>query len=764
MHFAANEEVGLAVFQESNDALIVFDLERLTIVTANPACLRLARTELNRLAGRRVTDFIRSNSGQLASQLAQSLNRTNFFHSREGYSWQTDGWPAIPLNITISRIHTKPQPFGLLVLRDVSEREHAIRELNREVAFRRAVVEHAADGICVFHRIAEPPFVRFTVWNKRLADISGMNIEDVNRCGGLPAVPYGEPVPHGGETWVQRMLDGSDRRGEEWCLALPDGRQRVVAVSASTLSAEGDQARILAIVQDVTERKQAEEALRASEERFRALVESVPDGIFVQTDGRFSFLNDPAIRLLGAVRSDQLLGTLVAERLPPDVRDRVQARLRGEPAPSPAAPPDEARWLRLDGSPLEAEYSAVPFVSAGRPGTLVIFRDIAGRKRQEEWLLRSQKLESLGDLASGIAHDFNNILYAIHGYSEVARLDLPASHPALASLDEISKGCLRAADLVRQILAFSRPQQLQRKPTELQPLVEEVMRLLRPTLPATLELRSRFAPDVPAILADPGQLHQAIINLATNAAHAIGLKNGWIEFRLETVEVQADQPPVAPGLRPGQYACLAVADNGCGMDDATQARIFNPYFTTKPLGRGTGLGLAVVLGIVKRHEGTLTVDSRPGAGSTFRLYFPATQLVPETPVRAPGPPATRGVRVLYVDDEEPLVFLAKRMLQRLGYVVTGFTNPVQAAREFAERPHDFDALVTDLAMPEMNGFELIESVQCVRPDLPIVLTSGYVRDEDREAAQRLGVRGLILKPDTVDELGVTLSRLLTAGA
>jgi PAS domain S-box-containing protein len=761
MHFAANEEVGLAVFRESNDALIVFDLERLTIVTANPACLRLARTELNRLEGRSVIDFIHSSSGELASQLAHSLNQTHFFHSREGYQWKTAGLPAVPLNITISRIHTKPQPFGLLVLRDVSEREQAIRELNREVAFRRAVVEHAADGICVFHRIVEPPFARFTVWNNRMAAITGLGLEDVNRGGGLNAVPYGEKVPHGEETWVQRMLDGCDRRGEEWCLALPDGRQRVMAVSTSTLIAEGSQARILAIVQDVTERKQAEEALRAGEERFRALVESVPDGIFVQTDGRFAFLNDNAIRLLGAVRPDQLLGTLVSERLHPDFRDRLQARLRGAPATFPAGPPDEARWLRLDGSPLEAEYSAVPFVSEGRPGNLVIFRDIAGRKRQEEWQLRSQKLESLGDLASGIAHDFNNILYAIHGYAEVARLDLPAVHPALASLDEIAKGCIRAADLVRRILAFSRPQQLQRKPTELQPLVEEVMRLLRPSLPATLELRSCFAPDVSAVLAEPGQLHQALLNLGANAAHAIGLEGGWIEFRLEAVEIQDDQPPVAPGLQPGRYACLSVADNGCGMDEATQARIFNPYFTTKPLERGTGLGLAVVLGIVKRHEGTIVVESQPGVGSTFRLYFPATNLVPETPAREPCPPAMQpGTRVLYVDDEAPLVLLAKRMLQHLGYVVTGFTNPVQAAREFAKRPHDFDALVTDLAMPGMNGFELIKSIQGIRPDLPIVMTSGYVRDEDRDTAQRLGVRGLILKPDTVDELGLTLSRLL----
>jgi len=364
-------------------------------------------------------------------------------------------------------------------------------------------------------------------------------------------------------------------------------------------------------------------------------------------------------------------------------------------------------------------------------------------------------------LSGGIAHDFNNILSAMSGYVELARLELPSGHPVQESLNYIAKGCVRATELVRRIVAFSHAQETRQEALCLQPAVEETLKLLRSTLPATLELRTHFQPDLPPVSIQSSQLHQIVVNLATNAAYAVGSQSGWIEFRLEGVTVDEQLQASAPGLPPGRHVCLSVRDNGCGMDRPTQAKIFDPFFSTKPFGQGTGLGLAVVHGIVQSCGGAIVVDSQPGVGTAFRLFFPVVEHPSEKPVpAAKAIPVGRGAHVLYVDDEEPLVFLAKRMLQRLGYIVTGFTDPAGAVQAFQSRPHDFDAVITDLSMPGMSGYDLAKKILEIRPDMPIVMTSGYVRPEDQEAALGLGIRALIFKPNTVDELASAVDRIL----
>jgi|GEM_PF-2734017 len=389
------------------------------------------------------------------------------------------------------------------------------------------------------------------------------------------------------------------------------------------------------------------------------------------------------------------------------------------------------------------------------------------RRHQEEAQIRSQKLESLGTLAGGIAHDFNNILQAISGNTELARLDLPAEHPVQDSLAEVTKACARARELVQRILTFSRPHEPARRLVALPSVVDEAIKLLRPTLPAMIELRTHFAPSLPPVLADATQVHQILVNLATNAAHAIGRTSGWIDFRLGEFVLTENSTDAAFRLRPGRYVRLAVADSGCGMDRATLERIFDPFFTTKPAGGGTGLGLSVVHGIMRRHEGRIGVDSQPGRGSTFYLDFPVADAgahtVAEHPAASPPPPAAnRGVRILYVDDEEPLVFLATRLLQRAGHAVTGFTDAPRALQEFRVRPGDFDVVITDLAMPKMSGFDLARAVLETRPDVPIIMTSGHVRPEDQAAAQRMGVREIVLKPSVVQQMIEILDKLVTA--
>jgi len=391
---------------------------------------------------------------------------------------------------------------------------------------------------------------------------------------------------------------------------------------------------------------------------------------------------------------------------------------------------------------------------------LEVHSDITARKRAEAIQLRSQKLESLGTLSGGIAHDFNNILLAINGNAKLAVADLAPDHPVQQSLAAIGKAGARAADLVRRILAFSRPQESKREVMQLQPIVEEGLELVRATLPATTEYRTEFAPDLPPVVADATQIHQIIVNLATNASHAIGAKRGLIEVRLEAVDVGEDFAVAVPDLQAGRYVHLNVTDNGCGMDRATAARIFDPFFTTKGVGEGTGLGLSVVHGIIKSHGGAISVYSEPGRGTTFHLYFPASgEAVARVaePVREAQPGHSE--RVLYVDDDEALVMLVTRMLERLGYRVSGYTNPVSALEKFQSNPRDFDAVVTDLSMPGMSGFDVAAAVLAARADTPVVMTSGYVRPEDQERALRMGLRDLILKPDTIEQLGRTLDQV-----
>ena len=386
--------------------------------------------------------------------------------------------------------------------------------------------------------------------------------------------------------------------------------------------------------------------------------------------------------------------------------------------------------------------------------------DITARKRAEHLQLHSQKLEALGTLSGGIAHDFNNLLLAIRGNAKLAIADLPQDHPVQASLNEVERAAARAADLVRQILSFSRQGETRREVAELRPVVEEALKLLRATLPAMIRIVPVFNPDVPSVAVDVTQIHQILMNLATNAAHAIGDVPGQIDVTIDAVKVRPDEIVTATDLHAGHYARITVADNGSGMDRATLERVFDPFFTTKPPGQGTGLGLSVVHGIVRAHAGAVTAYSQPGKGTTFRIYLPAaTAAVEQSPDAAQVPAGGSGEHVLYIDDEESLVFLGQRVLERMGYKVTGFTDPGQALNAFRASPGEFDVVVTDLSMPGMSGFNLSRALLQLRPDVPIVLTTGYVRPEDKETARTIGIRELILKPNTVEELGRTLDRL-----
>jgi PAS domain S-box-containing protein len=390
----------------------------------------------------------------------------------------------------------------------------------------------------------------------------------------------------------------------------------------------------------------------------------------------------------------------------------------------------------------------------------------AARLAIEAQLLQSQKMDALGRLAGGIAHDFNNLLSAILGNAQLAREDVGPTHASVVSLEQIENAGRRAKELVQRILTFSRQQTPHRELLSLQPVVDEVARLLRATIPAGVEVQVVVEPETPMVMADSAQIHQTLLNLGTNAWQAIGGLGGRIELVLQTCEADAELLHVHPSLLPGRYVRITVRDTGIGIDAELQKRIFDPFFTTKPLGEGTGLGLSVVLGIMQSHGGAVTVASEPSRGASFSLYFPAANLRDSTigeDTAEPNKSGGQGERILYIDDEEPLVFLATRLLERAGYLVAGYTKPDEAVAAFKTDPAAFSLIITDLSMPGMSGMEVARQILSVRADAVVVLASGYLRQADVDAALALGIREVVLKPNTVDELAPIVKRLLRGG-
>ena len=514
----------------------------------------------------------------------------------------------------------------------------------------------------------------------------------------------------------------------------------------------------------VSERAQGEEDLRRAnaEMRQQASLLDLAPVLVRDMESRILYWSSGVEKLYGHTK-EEALGRISYECLQtkfPVAREEIEQRLLKE-----GMWEGELVQRARDGSQVViASQWVLHRDTEGKPiRILEMDTDMTARQRAEALQLRSQKLESLGTLSGGIAHDFNNILLAINGNIKLAIADLPAGHAVQQSLGAIEKAGSRATELVRRILAFSRAQELKREVMDLQPVVEEALKLVRATLPATVEFRTEFAAELPPVVADSTQVHQIIVNLATNAAHAIGAKSGLIEFRLEAIQQSEDDPIPSLSLPAGRYVHLIASDSGCGMDRATLERVFDPFFTTKAPGEGTGLGLSVVHGIMKTHGGAISVYSEPGRGTAFHLYFPASgsavERAPETRLESIR---GRSEHVLYVDDEEPLVELVTRTLERLGYRVSGYTEARRALEEFRARPQDFDAVVTDLSMPGMSGFELAGELLGIRPEIPIVMTSGYLRPEDQEKALQMGLRDLILKPDTIEQLGRTLDRIFQA--
>ena len=407
----------------------------------------------------------------------------------------------------------------------------------------------------------------------------------------------------------------------------------------------------------------------------------------------------------------------------------------------------------------------------GKPLRLVgTIQDITERQQAEaektklqEQLLQSQKMEAIGTLAGGVAHDFNNLLWVILGYAEMAAYSSEDAAIVREYLDQVMQAGHRAKELVGQILAFSRRLASEKKPLLLRPIVKEALKLLRASLPSTIDVRQNLYGDT-YIMADPTQIHQVIMNLATNAFHALEEIGGVLAVSLEDVRLDSPLPAVQGEIQPGDYVRLQVLDTGPGIAPEIWSRIFEPYFTTKEVGKGTGMGLATVLGIVKSHGGEIVLEKESGQGTTFTLYFPA--LAETEPADQPLPetdlPTGTG-KILFVDDEPDLAKLGKVILSSLGYTVTTTTNSRVALEIFRSQPEAYDLVITDLTMPNFTGAELAQKIQEIRSDIPLIICTGYRERLSREDMERLGIKEVLIKPVKARQLAEVIQQLLRSG-
>ncbi len=502
------------------------------------------------------------------------------------------------------------------------------------------------------------------------------------------------------------------------------------------------------------EQKTMEQRLWKQTRLFEAIFDEVPDAfIFANSERRIQLCNQGFVNMFGYADSD-VVGLKTRILYADEADFERQGHVRFNPEAREQLSPYEIKFKRRDGTvfPTETIGTVVRTKDEkGIIGYLTLIRDVTQRKEAEKHQRHMQKMEALGTLSGGIAHDFNNLLNVISGFTDLTLLDLKEDSLQYRNLREVKNASMRAADLVKQILSFSRGLEEELRPMAVQHIVKEVVKLLSSTLPATIQVKEDIEP-CGMVLADAGQIHQVLMNLCTNAFHAMRQAGGVLEIALRQEEITSvclNGPP------PGHYVLLTIGDTGCGMSAEIKDRIFEPYFTTKEQEEGTGLGLATVHGIIKAHGGMITVESKLNEGSMFKVYLPMIDQRAEDDgddMDAVLSLPNINARVLFVDDVRFNVDLGTQLLERAGCTVNGITDSVAALGLFRAAPHSFDLVLTDQTMPEMTGFEMALEMLKIRPDLPIIMVSGHSELVNEQAALRAGISAFIDKPLQLDTL------------
>ena len=659
------------------------------------------------------------------------------------------------------------------IIRDITERRRSEEALRKERDLLDGILTTSVAGILVVDPAGRPLFL-----NAQAERVLGVTREMVEDRSDLPpgwrfTTVGGEPLPDDERPTRRIVATGEPVQGARFALERPDGRRLILNVNAAPLrNSEGGITAVVLSVADITEQAAALDAVRESEEKLQRVTEAVPGVVYQYEAGpgdadRFTFVSDRALEFLGGYPEDVLADASRAwGRVHPDDRTAMhEAFQRNMITLAPwsfdfrvTSPDGRVQWLRDIAT-------ALPGREPGQSIWSGVILDVTERKRLEEELLQSQKMDSLGRLAGGVAHDFNNVLTVIRGYADVLMNEFSDADPRQSEVKEIRRAADRATALTRQLLAVSRRQVLVSRPVDLNHLVAEMERMLRRVIGEDISILTQAADDTGWVRADTGQLEQVMLNLAVNARDAMP-RGGTLTIETRRIEVRepSRDHPRARRVPPGDWAMLRMSDTGMGMDAATLSKVFEPFFTTKPVGEGTGLGLSTVYGIVQQSNGHITVDSAPGAGTTFRVFLPRFDRSeePETDAprrRAMPPREGRRATVLLVEDDDSVRQLTQRVLEEFGYEVIEARSGVAALARINDEHTPIDAVVTDVVMPGMSGREMADRLRSTRPRLPVLFLSGYTGDEVMLGGDASN-QSFLQKPYSPDSLAAALDELL----
>jgi PAS domain S-box-containing protein len=568
--------------------------------------------------------------------------------------------------------------------------------------------------------------------------------------------------PYDRKTFTAKLAKAGSVRNEELKLQKKDGTLFIGSVSAVAVEDEKGNIKYFdGIIEDITEKKQAETTLRESEEKYRTVLEANPDPVVVyDMEGKVIYFN-PAFTDVFGWPLEERIGEKMDAFVPQDAWPETNMMIAKVQAGRRFSGIETFRYNQKGDIIPVSVSGAIYKDQDGNPrGSIINLRDISNQKKMEAQLQQSQKMEAIGTLAGGIAHDFNNILAGIFGYTQLLQMKMKKDSDHFRYLDSILKAGNRAKDLVEQILTVSRRSVNELNPMEIQLVVKEALKLLESTVPSTITIHQKIQNDCGMVMADYTQIHQIIMNLCTNAYHAMEESGGDLTVNLKEVEL-ADENLKGQSTNSAKYIELTVSDTGTGIDPSIKDRIFDPYFTTKEEGKGTGLGLAVIHGIVKSNGGHIRVDSVPGHGTNLRVYLPVMEAVQEE-VNSEGQPSINkgNERILLVDDQKDVIDIEQQLLEALGYKVTAKVSSIDALDTFCAHPDSFDLVITDMTMPNMTGDKLAGELNKIRSDIPVILCTGFSEKISEKEALTSRVKGFIMKPLVLDELAAIIRKVL----
>ncbi len=653
--------------------------------------------------------------------------------------------------VRAQRVMYQGEPAVLGNLADITQLHQAGLALRESEERFRMVFENASVGIT----LVSPDGVFLEV-NRAMAGLLGYEPQDLI---GKRVTEFTYPedlAPR--EVFLEELLSGRIPWGQQDRRFLHKDGSVIWGRIWSSLQRDqqGNPQYFISLVQDITAQKKAEDALKESEQRYRNLVEVLPEGVWVQRQGVILYVNPAMVRLLGASAPEQLVGRSIYEFVHPDSRASVEQRTQEIQQDGGTVPLKEQRYVSLKGSVVEVETSATAVPFQGQRAVLAVYRDISARKRQErereelhKRYLQAQKMEAVGTLAGGIAHDFNNILMSIQGNVSLMLLETPEDHPHRERLQAIQEAIRSGADLSRQLLGFARGGNYDVRPLNINEVVEKTSSMFSRARKEII-IHKRFQPNIWTVDADRSQMEQVFMNLFVNASDAMP---GGGELFLDTQNVTLDEDYLRPySMPPGPYVRISVTDSGTGMDEETLKHVFEPFFTTKTMGRGTGLGLATVYGIVKAHKGLITVYSTPGQGSTFHIYLPACPREPSRQLRLPQGVVKGKGTILLIDDEEMILKVASQLLEALGYKVVKAKGGQAGLESYEELMDQVDLVILDMIMPDLGGSQVFERLKEMNPKVKVLLSSGYAVNGEAKKILEKGCRGFIQKPFNLAEL------------